>query len=170
MTLEIPVVAAAPKASAPARAVPEEIEARVTAVGRREYRLFLAGIGLATVPIIDDNFLHPAPGTSAADHLASGLVPLGVLAGIAVLYPRLRAGLRAAVSMTLGAIVFAVGFPGAYYIRDGSAAFDHYVALLAFVAGALLLALGALRLALGQLERLVRAAHALVDRGAAIAE
>jgi hypothetical protein len=44
--------------------------------------------------------------------------------------------------MTLGAIALAVGFPGVYYIADGSAAFDHYTALLAIPAGLILLASG----------------------------
>ncbi|HEY6113027.1 MAG TPA: hypothetical protein VIV37_02900, partial [Gaiellaceae bacterium] len=111
-------------------------------ITRREYRLFLLAIGLVAVPIVDDNFLHPSPGTSAGDHLLSGLVPLAVLGGLALLYPHLRAGVRAATSMTLGAIVCAVGFPGIYYIADGSAAFDHYTALLAFPAALILLVSG----------------------------
>ena len=44
--------------------------------------------------------------------------------------------------MTLGAIVFVIGVPGVYYLVDGSAAFDHYTALLAFPAGLILLASG----------------------------
>lgn len=111
-------------------------------ITRREYRLFLLAIGLVAVPIVDDNFLHPSSGTSAGDHLLSGLVPLAVLGGLALLYPHLRAGVRAATSMTLGAIVCAVGFPGIYYIADGSAAFDHYTALLAFPAALILLVSG----------------------------
>jgi hypothetical protein len=104
--------------------------------------LFLLAIGLVAVPVIDDNFVHPAAGTSATDHLLSGLVPLAVLGALAVLYPYLRAGVRAATSITLGVIVCAVGFPGVYYIADGSAAFDHYTALLAFAAAVILLVLG----------------------------
>jgi hypothetical protein len=112
------------------------------ALTRRENRLFLLAIGLVAIPIVDDNFVHPEPGTSAGDHLLSGLVPLAVLASVAIVYPRLRAGARAGTSITLGAIVFAVGFPGVYYLADGSAAFDHYTALLALPAGAILLASG----------------------------
>jgi uncharacterized protein len=110
--------------------------------GRHEYRLFLLALGLAAIPILDDNFVHTEPGTSAGDHLWSGLVPLAVLAAVAILYPHLRAGVRAATSITLGAIVFVVGVPGVYYLRDGSAAFDHYTALLALPAGVILLASG----------------------------
>jgi hypothetical protein len=111
-------------------------------ITRREYRWFLVAIALVAIPIIDDNFVHPAPGTSAGDHLLSGLVPLAVLGAVALLYPRLRAGVRAATSMTLGAIAFAVGFPGVYYLADGSADFDHYTALLAFLAALILLVSG----------------------------
>jgi hypothetical protein len=139
MTTAVPV--AETQAAAAAPTMPVERTRRL-AVTRREHRLFLIAIGLVSVSILDDNFFHPAPGTSAGDHLASGLVPLGVLAGLAILYPHLRAGLRAAVSMTLGAIVFVVGIPGVYYLRDGTAAFDHYTALLAFPAAAILLVSG----------------------------
>jgi hypothetical protein len=116
--------------------------AHALTVTRREHRLFLLAIGLVAVPIIDDNFVHPPTGTSAGDHLLSGFVPLAVLGALALLYPYLRAGVRAATSMTLGAIVCAVGFPGVYYIADGSAAFDHYTALLAFPAALILLLSG----------------------------
>ena len=40
--------------------------------------LALAAIGLH---VVDDNYLQPAPGTSAGDHLASGLIPVAVLVG-----------------------------------------------------------------------------------------
>jgi uncharacterized protein len=136
------VTTAAPVAEARAAAVVGVDRAQALAVTRREHRLFLLALGLVAAPILDDNFLHPAPGTSAGDHLASGLVPLGVLTGIAVLYPRLRAGLRAAISITLGAMIVAVGVPGVYYLRDGTADFDHYTALLAFPAAAILLVSG----------------------------
>ena len=129
-----------------AHASPTELDAtlgsRVASVLRNETARARLALGLAALPIVDDNFVHPEPGTSAGDHLLSGLVPLAVLAAVALLYPRLRAGVRAATSMTLGAIVFVVGIPGVYYLRDGSAAFDHYTALLAFPAGAVLLLSG----------------------------
>jgi hypothetical protein len=128
--------------SLPALDAPPEPAVRDTAVSRREHRLFLTAITLVAIPIADDNFVQTEPGTSATDHLASGLVPLAVLVAIAVAYPRLPAGLRAATSITLGALAFAVGVPGAYFILDGTAQGDHYTALLAFVGAAILLALG----------------------------
>jgi hypothetical protein len=114
---------------------------RSTSVGRLEYRLFLTAVALAAIPIVDDNFVQTEPGTSAHAHLASGVGPLAVLGVVAALYPRLWAGARAATALTLGAITIAIGVPGAYYIRDGTAQGDHYTALIAFVGAALLFAL-----------------------------
>ena len=96
-----------------------DASARGRRAGSREYRLFLLATGLVGLHIADDNYLQPEPGTSAGDHLASGLVPLGILAAVAYLYPRLRAGARAYTSMTLGALAVIVGVPGIYNIAKG---------------------------------------------------
>ena len=40
---------------------------------------FRLGIALIALHVLDDNFIQPEPGTSAGDHLVSGLVPLGLL-------------------------------------------------------------------------------------------
>ena len=80
---------------------------------------FLIAVGVVGLHIADDNFLQPEPGTSAGDHLASGLIPLAVLAVVAAVYPRLRAGLRAITAMTLGALAITVGVPAVYYLLDG---------------------------------------------------
>jgi hypothetical protein len=112
------------------------------AITRHEYQLFLLAIGLVGLHIIDDNFLQPEPGASAGDHLSSGLIPLAVLAACALVYPRVRAGGRAYMSMTLGALAVAVGVPGAYRLADGGASGDDYTGPLALVAGVVLLVAG----------------------------
>jgi pimeloyl-ACP methyl ester carboxylesterase len=104
--------------------------------------LVVLAAGAIGLHIADDNYLQPQPGTSAGDHLASGLVPIAVVTAVAALYPRLRAGLRATLAMTTGAIGIAFGVPGAYYLLHGSASGDHYSGLLAIVAGAGLLSSG----------------------------
>jgi fermentation-respiration switch protein FrsA (DUF1100 family) len=109
---------------------------------QREHTLLVLAAGAIAVHIVDDNYMQLQPGTSAGDHLASGLVPIVVLTAVAALYPRLRAGFRASVAMTMGAIGIAFGVPGAYYLLDGSASGDHYSGLLAIVAGAGLLLSG----------------------------
>ena len=120
--------------------------ASVEAVLRSETGRVRVALGAVALHIADDNFLQPEPGTSAADHLASGLVPIAILAAVAYLYPRARAGVRAATAMTFGALAIAIGVPGAYYLLDGTASGDHYTGLLSLAAGAVLLISGAVTL------------------------
>src|SRR5215208_4478925 len=72
-----------------------------------EIALVRLGVGAVAFHIADDNFVQPEPGTSAGDHLASGLVPIAVLAVLAAVYPRLRAGARAATAMIFGGLAIA---------------------------------------------------------------
>lgn len=65
-----------------------------------EGRIFAAATALIVPHIADDEFLQRQPGTSITDHLAGGLVPIGVALGTAWGYPRLRAGLRAGIPPT----------------------------------------------------------------------
>jgi len=97
-------------------------------------------IAAAALHVADDNYLQPQPGTAAGGHLASGLVPLAILAAAALLYPRLRGGARAGLAFTVGAVAVAFGIPAAYYLLDGSAGGDRYSGLLALAAGAVLVA------------------------------
>ncbi len=116
---------------------------RVAAAGR-ESTLARAAIAAIAVHLIDDNFIQPEAGTSAADHLVSGLVPLAALATFATAYPRLRAGLRAAIAIPLGllGIVAGVGEAGYYSLQVGPSG-DDYTGFLALAAGLLLVGLGA---------------------------
>jgi hypothetical protein len=107
-----------------------------------ETRVVRSALGLVALHIVDDNYLQPAPGTTAGEHLASGLVPLAFLGIVALLYPRLRAGARAYVSMTLGVLAVAVGVPGAYHLGKGIAAGDDFTGLLSIFAGLVLVGMG----------------------------
>jgi uncharacterized protein len=123
-----------------------ETAARATAVGW-EYGLVLFGIGVTALHVLDDSFLQPQPGTSAADHLVSGLAPLALLAGAAVLYPHVRAGLRAIIALTLGFFAVSGGIAeAAYYTFKVGASGDDYTGLLMIVGGAVLLGVGAWKL------------------------
>ena len=62
---------------------PQALAARVAGVVLSETALVRLGLCAVALHIVDDNFLQPEPGTSAADHLASGLVPIAVLAALA---------------------------------------------------------------------------------------
>ena len=76
--------------------------ARSSRTPARHQLLFLASLALIALHVIDDSFLQPQPGTSAADHLVSGLVPLTALALAAAAYLRVRAGGRAVIALVAG--------------------------------------------------------------------
>ena len=76
--------------------------ARLPAAVRTESGLFLLGTGVVALHVLDDNFFQPNPGTTASDHLVSGLVPLTLLLVVASLYGRLRAGARGTIALLLG--------------------------------------------------------------------
>ncbi len=103
-------------------------------------------VGLIALHIVDDSFLQPQPGTSAADHIVGGLVPLAVLGLAAVAYPRLRAGWRAVTALLLGVFGLAVASEAWYYAREVGASGDDYTGLLAIPAGLVLLAAGVVTL------------------------
>ena len=103
-------------------------------------------IGLIALHVVDDNFLQPQPGTSASDHLVSGLVPLALLGLAAWVYPRLRAGFRAVVAMALGLFGVVMGIEAVYYTTKGGPTGDDFTGLLAIPAGLVLLVLGVVTL------------------------
>src|SRR4051812_21979580 len=51
--------------------------------------MFRIALAVLALRVVDDRFLGPEPGTSATDHLVSGLVPLALLGLVAWLAPRL---------------------------------------------------------------------------------
>jgi len=109
-----------------------------------EARLAVVGLGVVSLHVLDDNFLQPEPGTSAVDHLISGLVPFAALAGTAVIYHRLRPGLRATLVLALGLLGVVIGGSEAVYYgpKEGLSG-DDYTGLLAVGGGLLLVGLGA---------------------------
>jgi fermentation-respiration switch protein FrsA (DUF1100 family) len=117
----------------------------VAATGSRvstETAVARVAIGLIGLHIADDNFFQPQPGTSAADHLVSGLVPLAVLGLAAWAYPRLRAGIRATLALAVGLFGVVTGIEAVYYTTKGGPSGDDFTGLLAIPAGVALLGLG----------------------------
>lgn len=104
-----------------------------------ETAIVRASLAAVALHVLDDSYLQPQPGTSASDHLTSGLVPVAILLGVAVVYPRLRAGARATVAMTFGALSLSFGFPAVYHLLHDGISGDDYTGLLATAAGATLL-------------------------------
>jgi dienelactone hydrolase len=115
---------------------------RLAGVGQRETTLAAAGIFLIAVHLLDDNFLQPQPGTSAEDHLVSGLIPLGALLVGAGSYTRVRAGLRGSIAALLGIFGVVTGIESAYYLDAGRLSGDDYTGLAAIPAGLLLVLVG----------------------------
>jgi hypothetical protein len=119
---------------------------RVAGVLRTEAGLAAVALGVVSLHVVDDNFLQPNPGTSATEHLVSGLVPLALLVGAGLVYGRLRAGARATIALLAGFFGCLVGVEAVYYTRAVGPSGDDYTGLLAIPAGLLLLGLGAVTL------------------------
>ncbi len=119
------------------------LAARAARFARTERGIVTIALGAVGLHIADDNYLQPEPGTSPFDHLASGLIPIVLLAAVAVLYPRVRAGVRGWLALTFGALGIAFGVPSAYWLAQGEASGDHYTTgPLAILAGVVLMVTG----------------------------
>ena len=66
--------------------------------------LFSGATAAVALHALVDSFIAPEPGTSPRDHLLRGLASLGLLVALLVIYPRLRAGGKAALAVVLGAL------------------------------------------------------------------
>ena len=117
--------------------------ARAWAAARTEGGLAVIAIGVLALHVVDDNFLQPQSGTSAADHLVSGLVPLALLSLFAARWRGMGAGRRGALAIASGLLGIAGGLGEAgYYSLHGGPTGDDYTGLLAIPAGLLLAGVG----------------------------
>jgi uncharacterized protein len=98
------------------------------------------GIAAIALHVLDDNFIQPNPGTSATDHLVSGLIPLALLALAAWALPRLRTVWQGALSIAIGIAGLA---GGAEAVAAGHLSGDDFTGVLSLLAGVALLGLGA---------------------------
>jgi uncharacterized protein len=105
-------------------------------------RVFLVCAAAVMLHIADDNFLQPARGTSAGDHLVCGVVPLLALAVGALAYPRVRAGARAVIALLTAVTGLVAGFAeaGNHLFAVGLSG-DDYTGLAAGAAGLTLVGL-----------------------------
>jgi dienelactone hydrolase len=102
--------------------------------------MFRIALALIALRLVDDNFLQPAAGTSAIDHLVSGLVPLALLALAAWLHPRIRAGAQGALALVIGVAGIATGVDAVHYARATGLSSDDVSGFLAIGAGLALFA------------------------------
>jgi uncharacterized protein len=107
------------------------------------FRIALAVIALR---VLDVNFIQPAAGTSPADHLVSGLVPLALLGLAAWGYERLPGFWRGMSAIGLGLAGVTVGVDAVHYTRALGLSSDDVTGLLAIPAGLALIGLGAVTL------------------------
>lgn len=114
------------------------------AATRGETLVFRLAMAAAALWVLDDAFWHREPGTTIGDHLASGLVPAALAALLALAYPRLRPGPRAIAALTAGPLLIVAGVvDGARHVAIDRLAGDDLTAILAGVAGAVVVVLGA---------------------------
>ncbi len=111
------------------------------------YRVFLAATAAVALHVADDNFFQPPRGTTAADHLVSGLVPLALLGLAAWFHSRVRVGAAGLIELSVGVSGLVVGLVEAgYYTLEVGPSGDDYSGFLAGAAGLGLVGLGLLRL------------------------
>jgi len=116
---------------------------RIAGAVRSEVALARLAIGVVALHVVDDNFLQPNPGTSPADHLVSGLIPLAALVAAGAFYASLRAGARATIALLAGFFGVLAGTEAIHYAMDGGLSGDDYTGLLSIMAGLALIGLGA---------------------------
>jgi dienelactone hydrolase len=104
--------------------------------------LFLLGVALIALHVVDDSFLHPQPGTSAGDHLFSGLVPLAILGLAAWAHERVRPGAQAGMALVLVLPAALSGAEAIYYGGKTGLSGDDYTGYLAMLAAPIMLVLG----------------------------
>lgn len=108
----------------------------------RETAVFAGATAVVLLHALDDAFLGRQPGVGPGQHALAAVISLVVGVGAIVVFPRLRPGLRAGVSLVFGVLAIT---NGALHVRhvslDGPATSD-YTGVLAFVAGVVLCVLG----------------------------
>jgi uncharacterized protein len=117
------------------------LASRVVAAVKTEAGLARLALGAVALHVVDDNFLQPNPGMSAADHPA-GLVPFGLLLAAVWFYPRLRAGARATIALLGGWLGLLGSVEALYYTSEVGPSGDDYSGFLSLPAGLVLLGLG----------------------------
>src|SRR5688572_7200336 len=131
-----------PAAPAPAP-TPLDRPPTTASAGQGEALAFRAALAVIALAVADDAFVHPEQGTSASDHFVSGFVPIAIATGLALAYPRFRAGLRGAIAIACGLPALTAGVAdGARHVLVDRLAGDDLSVMAAGVAGAVLVGIG----------------------------
>ncbi len=119
---------------------------RVESPGR-DVRLFQVCAAVIAIAVADDAFVHPEPGTTAGDHLASGLIPIAIVILAVLAYPRLGAGMRGCLALVFGTLALVAGIvDGIRHVVINTTSGDDVTAILAAFAGVVLFVLAAMTL------------------------
>ena len=105
--------------------------------------LFRAAVGVIALHIADDNFFQPEAGTSAGDHLVSGLLPIALLALAAWAFPRLSGGGQGALALVIAPLGIATGIEAIHYANQVGASGDDFTGFLTIPASLILIGVGA---------------------------
>lgn len=109
----------------------------------RERWVFLVAAGVLVVHVVDDSFVNPELGTSASDHVLSGIVLIGFIVLCAVIHPRLPAGGRAVLEILLGLLGLVMTGEAVYAFANGVQRGDDFTGILVLPAAVALLILAA---------------------------
>ena len=109
-------------------------------------RSFLLAVALVGLHLADDSFFQPQPGTSAGDHLVSGLLPLLGLALAAHAHSHARPGGQAVIALVVGVLGIGFGSEAVRYWSDVGLSGDDYTGVASMGAGIVLIALAAVTL------------------------
>lgn len=107
-----------------------------------ETLLFRTATVVALVHAIDDAFVNRQPGVDLDQHALAAAIALAAGLGAIVVFPRLRPGLRAAISLVFGVFAIVNGALHVAHISADGAARSDYTGVLAVAAGVVLALLG----------------------------
>jgi fermentation-respiration switch protein FrsA (DUF1100 family) len=107
-----------------------------------ETLVFWAATGVALVHALDDAFFNRQPGVPLGQHALAALV--AIVAGVAAIaaFPRLRPGLRAAITIAFGVLALVNGGTHVAHIAVDKLGGSDVTGVLAVAAGAVLVLLG----------------------------
>jgi esterase/lipase len=105
--------------------------------------VFRIATGLLLLHALDDAFFHRGPGLGVDQHVLAAAISLAAGIAAIVAFPRLRAGLRAAVAFALGGLGIVNGALHLIHVTEHGASGSDITGVVAVAAGAVLVGLAA---------------------------
>jgi len=109
---------------------------------RLERRLFLGAVAVGLLHAVDDAVLNRQPGVAAGQHLTALAAATVVGVAAALLFTRLRPGLRAGLALVIGAVAATNGALHVAHVTTAGLSGSDLTGVLAAAAGAVLISLG----------------------------